>query len=153
MATRPADDKVRMLRETGCLHPNPERVRDARFLDHAFFDARDLVQVKYEMLRSVREEAVPVSESAARHGLSRPTYYAAKRAFAAHGVAGLVPARPGPRQAHKFNPEVVAALQAARMQQPHVSVTELVALVRSRFGLKVHPRSIQRVLAEEKKTA
>ena len=75
MARRPIDDKTRTLREHGCLNPHPERVRDPRFLDNAFFDPRDLVQVKYEMLRRVREDGESISGSAARFGLSRPTFY------------------------------------------------------------------------------
>ena len=152
MPTGTDHDKTRTLRATGCLHPHPERVVDASFRDHHFFDARDLVQVKYEMLRSVREEATTISESAARYGLSRPTYYAAARAFANEGLAGLLPARPGPRQAHKFSDELVAVLKAAWTRQPRPSLSDLVAEVNARFGVTVHPRSIQRVLAEEKKT-
>ena len=43
MTGRPIDDKTRTLREHGCLNAHPERVRDPRFLDNAFFDPRDLV--------------------------------------------------------------------------------------------------------------
>ncbi|WP_423926832.1 DNA cytosine methyltransferase [Candidatus Palauibacter sp.] len=117
MTGRPIDDKTRTLREHGCLNPRPERVREPRFLDNAFFDPRDLVQVKYEMLRRVREDGESVSGSAARFGLSRPTFYLAQRAYEAGGLPALLPERPGPRRPHKLSAEVVAALRAARAQQ------------------------------------
>ena len=75
MARRPPDPKAQTLRQRGCLHPHAEQVTDELFADHEFFDPRDLVQVKYEMLRRVRVDGDAVSRSAARFGLSRPAYY------------------------------------------------------------------------------
>ena len=45
------DPKTRALRQEASLHPHPEQVTDELFSTQEFFDARDLVQVKYEMLR------------------------------------------------------------------------------------------------------
>ena len=115
-----------------------------------FFDSRDLLQVKYEMLRRVREEGESVSAAATRFGLSRPTFYTAQGAYETGGLPALVPARPGPRRAHKLGAEVVEARGAAREQRPSPSSRELVELVRERFGLSVHRRSIDRVLARQK---
>ena len=48
----PAEDlKARFLASRGVLHPHPEWVRDPLFQGSDFFDPRDLVQVRYEMLR------------------------------------------------------------------------------------------------------
>ena len=85
MARRPGDAKTRALKEHGCLNPHAETVRDALFLSNAFFDPRDLLQVKYEMLRRVREDGVSVSHAAASFGVSRPTWYQAQRAYEAAG--------------------------------------------------------------------
>ena len=151
MARQPSDDKTRALRERGCLNSHPENVRDELFLSNSFFDPNDLLQVKYEMLRRVREEGDSVSTAATRFGLSRPTFYSAQRAYQTGGLPALVPARPGPRRAHKLGQEVVEALRAAWEQRPPPSSRELVELVRERFGLSVHRRSIDRVLARQKK--
>ena len=98
MARRPADAKTRSLKQHGCLNPHAERVRDELFLSNPFFDPRDLLQVRYEMLRRVREDGVPVSHAAASFGVSRPTWYQARRAWEAGGLPGLLPDRPGPRR-------------------------------------------------------
>ena len=55
------DPKNLALRQQGSLHPHPEEVADDLFLTNEFFDSRDLVQVKYEMLRRVDSESQPVS--------------------------------------------------------------------------------------------
>ena len=54
------DGKSEALRRGGALNRHAERVSDARFAEGEFFDARDLVQVKYEMLRRVRAEEASV---------------------------------------------------------------------------------------------
>ena len=108
--------------------PDPGTCSDELFLGNAFFDPLDLLQVKYEMLRRVREDGESVSAAAARFGVSRPTFYAAQRAYEAGGLPALVPSRPGPRRAHKLGPEVVEALRAACERRPPPSVRELVEL-------------------------
>ena len=61
----PPDAKTQALREAGALHPHPDAVRDDAFLSHPFFDPRDRVQVKYEMVRRHRVDGRPVTEVAA----------------------------------------------------------------------------------------
>ncbi len=125
-------------------------MRDELFLSNPFFDPRDLLQIRYEMLRRVREDAVPVSHAAASFGVSRPTWYQAQRAYDAGGLPGLLPDRPGPRRPHKLSDKVVEALRTAKSERPELTATELVELVRSRFGISVHRRNIDRALARGK---
>lgn len=53
MGRRREDPKVRALRSSR-VNPRPEAVSDPLFAGSEFFDARDLVQVKYEMVRRVQ---------------------------------------------------------------------------------------------------
>src|SRR5450759_1071517 len=69
------DPKVTALRESRCLNPHSEQVTDQIFLTEEFFDARDAVQVKYEMVRRVTVDGAPVTATAAAFGYSRPSYY------------------------------------------------------------------------------
>jgi len=151
MARRKPDPKTDTLRRHGCLHPHPQKVTDELFLSSEFFDPRDLLQVKYEMLRRVRVDGKSVSRSAARCGLSRPSYYQAQKAYDEGGLPALLPKKPGPRRAHKLSEEVVEALREAREGEPELSPQDLVRLVQESFGLSVHRRSIERVLARQEK--
>jgi hypothetical protein len=56
------------LKRHGTLNPDPAVVTDALFQTGNFFDADDLVQVKYEMLRRVRVDKQSVSQSASAFG-------------------------------------------------------------------------------------
>jgi hypothetical protein len=69
------DAKLQTLQQQGTLNPRPEDVRDELFLQNGFFDPRDLVQVKYEMLCRVETDGKSVTEAATRFGFSRPSFY------------------------------------------------------------------------------
>jgi transposase len=152
VARQRQDPKVEALRAERTLNPRPEAVRDTAFATSEFLDARDLVQVKYEMVRRVRVDGQTVSSSAAAFGFSRPSFYEAAAALDAGGLAALVPARPGPRRAHKLSGEVVAYLRQLLETDPSLRSPELVGRVEERFGLRVHPRSIERALARRPKS-
>ncbi|HSH81405.1 MAG TPA: helix-turn-helix domain-containing protein [Herpetosiphonaceae bacterium] len=148
------DPKVAALRSARTLNPHPQAVRDPAFTSgDPFFDPRDLLQVKYEMLRRVQLDGQPVTTTATAFGFSRPSFYAAQAAWQAGGLPGLLPARPGPRSAHKLTAEVVAFLLEYRAQHPHVRSAELSQLLNEHFGLLVHPRSVDRALARHRKKA
>jgi len=119
------DGKETALAAARCLNPHPEQVRDAEFLASEFFDARDVVQVKYEMVRKVKADGAAVERS---------------------GLEGLVPARPGPHAGHKLTEEILAWAEdqlAARPAQPPDRIEET-------FGVRVHPRSVERALARRR---
>jgi len=145
------DPKIERLKREGALNRHPEGVRAPWFQDQRFFDARDLVQVKYEMLRHVRIDGADKSSAAALFGLSRPTFYQAEAAFARDGLGGLLPRPRGPKRAHKLTAEVMAVIEARVAAEPGVGARALAHHVRTTLGLPVHPRSIERALAKKKK--
>ena len=141
------DPKVQALRAERCLNPRPEAVSDERFAGSEFLDPRDLVQVKYEMVRRVRVDGDTVARSAQEFGFSRPSFYEAVAALDAGGLAGLVPARPGPRRAHKLTDEVLTFARERLAAEPGLRSADLVELISERFGVRVHRRSVERALA------
>lgn len=146
------DPKLAALRGQHAAHPRPDDVRDPAFTSgNPFFDPRDLVQVRYEMLRRVRDERRSVTQTAAAFRVSRQGFYAAADRFAQAGLPGLVPERPGPRRAHKLSGAVVEVLLARQAAQPGLTSADLARIVGDRFGIGVHPRSVERALARRKK--
>ena len=141
------DPKVEALRAERSLNPRPDAVTDEMFVSSGFMDAQDLVQVKYEMVRRVRVDGETVSGTVAAFGFSRPTFYEAAHAFDTSGLAGLVPARPGPRRAHKLTDEVVSFAQGLVDGDPSLRSIDLADAIGARFGVSVHPRSVERALA------
>jgi transposase len=152
MRGRARDAKAAELAASRTLNPHPEAVRDEAFASGEFFDARDLVQVKYEMVRRVAADGVSVTEAASSFGFSRQSYYTAAQALAEGGLAALVPAKPGPRGAHKLTDHVLDRLEALRAEQPGLRTSDLVRALADRFGIDVHPRSVERALARREAT-
>ena len=144
------DPKVAALRESRCLNPHPEQVTDEAFVAEEFFDARDAVQVKYEMVRRVSVDGAPVTATAAAFGYSRPSYYQAAAALAASGLDGLVPARPGPRGGHKLTGQILAWAEQQLAGDPALKPAGLAGPIAEEFGVRVHPRSIERALARRR---
>ena len=64
MVKRGRDRKAEELAKSRTLNPHPEAVLDAAFASAEFFDAQDLVQVKYEMVRRVEVEGIAVNAAA-----------------------------------------------------------------------------------------
>jgi transposase len=145
------DPKTRVLQQEASLHPHPEQVTDELFLTHEFFDPRDLVQVKYEMLRRVQNEGQAVSHSAAHFGFSRPSFYQAQSAFEQGGLPALMPQKRGPKKAHKLTAEVLAFVRHAQQEDPSLRPAALASLVKNKYGITVHPRSIERALTRSQK--
>lgn len=144
---RQPDRKEKALRESRTLNPRPQDVTDGRFTPGSFFDARDMAQVKYEMVRRNREDGDSVTASAAAFGMSRQSFYQAAAALDDGGVAGLVPARPGPKGGHKLTPEIIAWIRERKAASPGLNAPALAGAVEEEFGIRVHPRSVQRALA------
>jgi transposase len=111
----------------------------------------DLLQVKYEMLRQVDVDKQPVSQAAKEFGFSRPSFYQAQAAFQQAGLAGLLPHKRGPRSGHKLTGELMQFVTKLRSAEPELSAPQLAQRVAQRFGVSVHPRSIDRQLQRQKK--
>ena len=147
-----SDEKRRALQARRALHLHPEHVQDELFQgDNPFFDPHDLVQVKYEMLRRVEHDQRPVSETARVFGFSRPVFYQAREAYHAGGLPALQRRRPGPKRRHKLKPEILEFLRQARSDNPDMGARKLALEVERSFGLRVHPRTIERALREGEK--
>jgi transposase len=144
------DPKEAALAGTRSLNPHPEQVTDPEFLSSEFFDARDAVQVKYEMVRKVKAGGAPVTQAAAAFGYSRPAYYAAAAALESSGLEGLVPARPGPRSAHKLTEQILAWAEEQLAAGPGLRPAQLPDRIEQAFGVRVHPRSVERALARRR---
>jgi transposase len=152
MDSRQRARRRQALSAQGASHPHPEAVTDPLFRDSSFFDPNDVVQVKYEMLRSVQKDGSAVVEAAEAFGLSRPVFYVTQAVFQREGLPGLLPRKRGPKHPHKLNDEAIAVLleaieAAGRMPKGE----ELATLLAERCGVKAHPRSILRRLRQEEK--
>ena len=145
------DQKTLVLKRTRTLNSRPGAVSDTLFKENSFFDPKDLLQVRYEMLRRHSVEGASIVDVATRFGVSRPTVYQAQAAFEQAGLIGLLPKRRGPKAGHKLSAEVVEYLRTLRAAEPSLTTVACVQAVQGKFGITVHRRSLERALARKKK--
>ena len=150
---QPGENKPERLKQYGALNSHPEKITEERFLDSMldFFDPRDLIQVKYEMLRAVDKEGRSVKEAAKTFGFSRPAFYQARSQFKEEGITGLIRRRSGPRSAHKLTADILEFIEENAQEGEPLRARKLASLIRETFGKKVHPRSIERAMVRRKK--
>ena len=141
------------LQACGILNPHPEKGSDVLFQQRAFFDGDDLLQVKYEMLRCVAQDGRSVSTAAAAFGFSRRHFYVIQKRFSEAGFPGLMPAKRGPRGAHKLDDRVMQLVMTAIDDDPTLKPAALVHLIQQAFQITVHPRTIEKALAGKKNRA
>ena len=150
MPTPPSDDpKPGDLGRWAILNPHPEAVSDRLFARLEFFDPRDMLQVKYEMLRRVHVDGDSVTQAAAEFGVSRPAFYAALAEFERSGMAGLLPKKRGPKGARKVTVPVLALLRELLQEDKHLTGAKLAEQVEARLGLRLHVRTVERTVAQE----
>jgi transposase len=145
------DVKAQFLAAQQALHSRPNRIRDTSFQEGGFFDPRDLVQVRYEMLRRHLVDGKPVTEVTRDFGMSRQMFYVLLGMFQKEGLQGLLPRKRGPKAAHKCTDEVLVFVSSRRHQDPGRSLEELAAEVEDKFGVRLHPRTLQRQLLRQEK--
>lgn len=143
--------KKKKLTESGTLNPNADRITDPLFKNNDFFDADDLLQVKYEMLRRVEKEDRPVSDTAKGFGFSRRHFYVLQKQFADEGLHGLLSAKRGPKGAHKLNEEIMDFISIQIEKDPTLRAPGMSMIIEKKFGIKAHQRSIERALERKKK--
>ena len=143
--------KQERLREAGTLNRTPEKVREPAFAAGDFFDSRDLLQVRYEMVRLVRKGGATLAQAAERFGVSRPTCFRMVKSFERGGLQGLIPAKRGPRGPHKITAEMLRFVEDYREQHGRVGARRLVRMIEAEFGVRVHPRGLEKALGRDKK--
>lgn len=134
------------LIKSGCFNTYYEKVSAGIFGTIPFFDKKDMVQVKYEMIRAASNGEGSITEVASAFGLSRKSYYQASAAFDAGGLCALVPKKTGPKAAHKLTADVREFIGIYLSGHKNAKPKEISAAIESEMGIKIHPRTIHRHL-------
>lgn len=145
------DGKLKILEGNGSFNKSSGKVTDPLFQNNPFFDARDIVQVKYEMLRAVEKDGQSVIQAAKAFGFSRVSYYKILDEFKANGLGGILPRKRGPQKAHKLTPEVMGFLNEKMAQNPRIAKKELAGMLEADKGIRIHKRTLEKNLANGKK--
>ncbi len=146
------NEKKYYLEKEGCLNPNASKIKADIFNDeNEFFEKTDIVQARYEMLRSVDKDGASINSASGMYGVSRISFYKTRKAFENKGLLGLLPQKKGPKKPSKLTPAVMDFLKSERKTDPKVKSDKLAEKILKEFGCSVHPRTIEKALASSKK--
>lgn len=143
-------EKTEILKGNGTYNKDSGSVTAAEFQTGIFFDPDDIVQVKYEMLRSVARSEMTVSQAADRYGFSRQGFYINKAAFDAGGIAALVPKKTGPKNPHKLTDEGKRFIDAYTAAHPDANSRRINEAMAEATGISVHDRTVGRYLSKKR---
>ena len=138
--------KNESLKQSGCFNNNHINVTAEIFGSSPFFDKRDIVQVKYEMIRAASTGGESITKIADAYGFSRKSYYQVKKAFQLGGLYALVPQKKGPKRPSKLTLEALAFIKTFSEEHKNAKASEISAALEAEKGVKVHPRTIYRHL-------
>ncbi|MBP3899961.1 MAG: helix-turn-helix domain containing protein [Blautia sp.] len=142
--------KAEILKENGTYNSRYEKVTAPCFRSGVFFDSRDLVQVKYELLRSISSGECTVTRASELFGISRESIYKNKAAYEAGGVQALIPKKTGPKGASKLTKQGQAFIDSYVAEHPSASASETNAKMREKVGIFVHNRTVERYLSKKR---
>jgi len=144
-------NKVTSLIENGSFNRNADAVSNHMFRSNPYFDPQDLVQVKYEMLRSVKNDGFNVVDASRQFGFSRTAYYKIEKRFHEAGVEGLCAQKTGPKSPAKITNEVVELADRLRVEHPGITNDEVTRAIEVQTGITIHKRSLQRAQSKKKR--
>src|SRR6266436_3940172 len=141
------DPKSEALSQDGVLNPNPEAVRDDLFTGNPFFDAKDLVQVRYEMVRRPPDRR-HCNQGCCRDVRRHPAdlLQGPERAaddWSCWSAAEQTRSQERPQDLHRGG----CLRCRSQNRSPALTTSQCVGAIETRFGIKVHRRSLERALA------
>jgi len=136
------------MHKNGSFNHRADTVTAEIFKSSSFFDAHDLVQVKYEMLRAVEKDNHEISSTAASFGFSRVSFYQIKKEYDENGILGLIPKKRGPKGSRKLKDSDV---EFARSLVDTHTKAQIVSILNEERGIEISKRTLERQLSAKKK--
>ena len=138
------------LKKNGSFNKNYENVTADIFNKSPFFDKKDNIQVKYEMLRAVSKEEGTITELTGAYGFSRNSYYQLDKAFKNAGIYALFPKKTGPKGASKLTPEVSDFIESFLANNNNAKAKDISTALKAEMRINIHTRTIYRHLKKNR---
>lgn len=143
-------EKKEVLLNNGTYNKNHSLVRNEKFLVNPFFDAMDIVQVKYEMLKEASSSQRTIEQTAKEFGFSRASFYKIKAAYEENGIFALVPDKSGPQKARKLSTPYQLYIDQYMESKPKASSSEIRNKLKEEKNLDISKRTIERYRSRSK---
>jgi len=134
----------------GTYNQKHKKVKNKKFLTDPFYDPRDIVQVKYEMLKDAADSNKAIAKIADDFGFSRASFYNIKDTFYKQGLSALVPEKTGPKKPRKLTPSCQEYIDRYIFDNPKSSSNEIAKTLKKNKGVNISKRTVERYRSKKK---
>ena len=127
-----------------------DKVTEPRFLDSDLFDPKDLLQVRYEMVRSIKEGVITLDEVPSKYGVSAMTAKRCVSSLEKGGIIALVPERKGPKGPSSLDDESLRFIDSYIAEHPKASGRKVHDALEAEKHVGVSKRTVERYLSSKK---
>ena len=99
-----------------------------------------------EMFEKFEQKEISIAQFCREENIHASKFYHWKSRYDKNGIEGLIDCRKG--TSYKLTQDMVRYLQKIKTRKPNNSGIDIANKLKSKFGLKVSPRQIQRILKE-----
>ena len=142
-------DKESRLKESNTYNPKSDMITASIFANNQLMDPKDLLQVRYELVRAIKCESKPIREICSEYGVSVSTARRYAEDLKKGGLIALVPEQKGPSGPTKLTKEASDFIDAYRKKNPESSGGKIHSALESKLHTGVSKRTVERYLSKK----
>ena len=142
-------DKEDRLKASNTFNPDYDKISDPKFSIDSIMDPRDLLQVRYELVRSVEYDNTPITHAAEEYGVSERTARRYIQSMKAGGLSALIPGKSGPSGPSVLKQEVCDFIDAYVASHPRASGKKVCDAIAQSMNISVGQRTVERYLQKK----
>lgn len=145
-------DKEEQLRKTGTYNTNSDKVIGKDFTPGGVLDSRDLLQVRYELVRAITIDHKSYDETSAMFGVSSRSARRYVKDLQEKGLIALLPERkgPDPGNGHKLSAEAKNFIDEYMRKNPHATGGKAHEALTASLKLHISKRTVERYISAKK---
>ena len=143
-------DKEAFLKANHTFNFRNDKVIASRFIESDLYASRDLLQVRYELVRSIEEGDIALDEVPDKYGVSSVTAKRYVRSFKEGGMIALVPEQKGPKGPSSLDDEALRFIDSYIAEHPKASGRKVHEALESERHLGISKRTVERYLSSKK---
>lgn len=142
-------NKEESLKSSNTYNPKSNRINAPCFADNEMMDPHDLLQVRYEMVRSIELDNKPIKDICSEFGVSASTARRYVKDLKEGGLIALVPEKKGPSGPTKLSKEAAGFIDNYLKEFPKASGGKVHRALETKLHTGVSKRTVERYLLKK----
>ena len=143
-------NKEEHLRATQTFNTNYAKINDPIFQRSGIMDPRDLLLVRFELVRSLELDGKPIEEVCSQYGISPCTARRYVRDMKERGLIALVPEKRGPNGPSVMTDEIANYIDKYLTDHPKASAGKVYQSLVDAKKVTIGKRTVERYISSKK---